>query len=122
MDLDAKIAQLLQQDNQPQKTSYSFSLSSFDPKTFGVALGISFVISFGLTFILRPQYILKFEIKKSVTKQSKEDDDEEEDEDIDKNQEQKIEVDSSIKWKEFAIFSSCLTIVLVFPIYKWITS
>jgi hypothetical protein len=120
MDLDAKIAQLLQEDNKPQKSSSSFSLSSFDPKTFGVALGISFVISFGLTFILRPQYVLKFEIKKSLTKQSNEDEDEEED--LDKDQEQKIEVDSSIKWKEFAIFSCCLTIVLVFPIYKWITS
>ncbi len=121
MDLDAKIAALLQDEKTPSSTtsantnSSSTSASSspvpFNVKTFGISYGLSLVAACAISFILRPQYILSFSVANNPPQH-------EEGEDHEGHDHEKIEVETSIKWKQFTIFSFFLSLLLCYPIYK----
>ena len=112
MNLDEKI-QLLLDDakpstSTPQPASSSSSLA-FNPKLFGIAYGLSLVASCAITFLLRPQFILSFSALPPSSKPSDEESDETKAED-------RIEVQTSIVWKNFLIFAFILSILILYPI------
>ena len=142
--IDAKIQELLS-DNPSSKSSSSLSsndttITAFSIKGLAISLGVSFLISSIITYAIKPQYILSFEVdtdkliediqnskKKAITKKKPkkrkstdydldEEDNDTDDEDENEEENNGIEINPKIRWKQFAIFTAVLALLLLYPI------